>query len=411
MRIGVLDGLVAQDLARGFEVLDDHRVRVEDLQALVGSYQTRESPACLQRLHHLDAVRGRELHVLFTESRCEVDDSGTAVGGDVVTQQNTVRTLMTREKVEWRGVVHVLQFGTQVGPQNLGLRTQLTCVPAEQRGGEQVLLPVLPANVAVFELRIDGDGQVRRQCPWCGRPDQGFHPVERSRTGIAGTQGHSHRDSRILAHLVGVVELALLIRQRSLLVPGVRQHAVALVDQALVMERLERPHHRLHEVDVEGLVIVVEVDPSSLARHVLSPLVGVAQHRCAAVVVELCDAHGLDLGLVGDPELAFGLQFRRQAVGVPAEAAIDLLASHRLETRNEVFHVPGEEVAVVRQPVGKGGPVVEDELRRVGPVVDRRPERVVGLPVVEYSLLDLGKRRRSGLGSPGEIDQRVHASC
>ena len=31
MRIGVLDGLVAQDLARGFEVLDDHRVRVEDL--------------------------------------------------------------------------------------------------------------------------------------------------------------------------------------------------------------------------------------------------------------------------------------------------------------------------------------------------------------------------------------------
>jgi hypothetical protein len=58
------------------------------------------------------------------------------------------------------------------------------------------------------------------------------------------------------------------------------------------------------KVGIERLVVVVEVDPAGLAGDVRAPLVGVLEHRGAAGVVELPDAHLFDLGLVGDAELA-----------------------------------------------------------------------------------------------------------
>ena len=61
-----------------------------------------------------------------------------------------------------------------------------------------------------------------------------------------------------------------------------------------------------------------------------------------------CQAHRLELG--------------GQAVGVPAEAALDLAPAHRLVARDEVLDVAGQQVAVVRQPVGERRAVVEDEL-------------------------------------------------
>ena len=59
-----------------------------------------------------------------------------------------------------------------------------------------------------------------------------------------------------------------------------------------------------------------------------------------------------------------GMQLGRQAVAIPAEAALDHLAAHGLVARHEVLHEAGDDVPVVRQAVGERRPVVEDELRR-----------------------------------------------
>lgn len=58
---------------------------------------------------------------------------------------------------------------------------------------------------------------------------------------------------------------------------------------------------------------------------------------------------------------AHGFEFCGEAVGVPAEAAFDAAAAHGVVARDDVFGVPGEEVAVVREAVGEGWAVVEHE--------------------------------------------------
>ena len=110
-----------------------------------------------------------------------------------------------------------------------------------------------------------------------------------------------------------------------------------------------RAHHdRLHVVGVEGLVVVVEVDPASLTGHVIAPLVGELEHRGTTGVVEGTHAVLQDLRVAGDAEFFLDLDLGRQAVAVPAEATLDLAAAHRLVARNGVFDVTGQQVAVVR---------------------------------------------------------------
>ena len=172
------------------------------------------------------------------------------------------------------------------------------------------------------------------------------------------------RERRVLAVEVHVVHPRLGVAQRRLAPPAVGQHLESLVHEALVPERLERPHDALHVVEVERLVVVLEVDPAGLAGDVALPLRGVAQHAGAAGVVEVGDAECGDLRVPGDAQLAFGLDLGRQTVTVPAEAAVDELAAHRLVARHGVLDESGEQVAVVRQAVGERRTVVEHELVR-----------------------------------------------
>ena len=83
-------------------------------------------------------------------------------------------------------------------------------------------------------------------------------------------------------------------------------------------------------------------------------------------------------GWPGDAELLLGLDLGGQAVAVPAEAALDPLAAHRLVAGHGVLDEAGEQVAVVRQAVGERRAVVEHVLVGVGAPVDRRLERAVG---------------------------------
>ncbi|SKY35765.1 Uncharacterised protein [Mycobacteroides abscessus subsp. abscessus] len=320
-----------------------------------------------------------------------MDDSGAAVGGDVITEQDAVRVGMPDEEVERRCVGQTLQVAALIRAQHLRV-DDLLGVAAEQRLGKQILTTVRRAHMHVGDIGVDGDREVRRQCPGCRRPDQRVDPVQRRQWTVGvDDKRHADRESGVLAHAVGVVELGFLVAQRCLLVPGVRQHTVSLIDESLVPEPPECPHHRLHEVDVEGLVVVVEVDPASLAGDVVTPLSGVTKHRVAAEVVELLDAHLLDLRLVGDSELTFGFELCGQTMCVPAESTLDLLAAHRLVPRYQILHVTGQQVTVVGQAVGERRPVVEDELGGVGSVGDGCGERVVVLPVVEHVELDVGE--------------------
>ena len=154
---------------------------------------------------------------------------------------------------------------------------------------------------------------------------------------------------------------------------------------------------------------MVEVDPAGLAGHIGLPFVGVAQHGRPAGVVERGDPHGVDLGFVGDAQLALYLKFGGQPVGVPAEAALHLEAPHRAVPRDDVLDIAGEQVPVVRQAVGERRPVVKHVFR--GPVTagDGGAEGVVMEPVLEDLGFQGGEIRRAAAWVGAEVGARVGA--
>ena len=119
-------------------------------------------------------------------------------------------------------------------------------------------------------------------------------------------------------------------------------------------------------------------------------------HDLAAVGVELVEAVADDGLATGEPELLFSGHLGRETVAVPAEAALDAVAAHRLVAGDGVLHEAGEEVAVVGEPVRERRPVVEDVLGLGSVLGDRGLEGAVLLPEREDLLLEGGVARLRG---------------
>ena len=392
----------------GLQVVDDDAVGVEDLHpGVVGD--GLDEAAVLRHGHDgLDALAVGDLLVDLAEGAGAVDQPGAVRGGDrVVGGHDAEGVLVAREVGErWR-VRQAHEVGTRPAPHDGWLLAQLAGIGSEaglgqdHAGGCLVCRP-RPGTPAVLDgdvvdLRAHHHREVARQGPRRRGPDQQLRALQ----GAVGGDVEADGDGRVLAILVDVVVHAqLVVRQRRLVVPAVREHPEVLVDQALVPQALERPDDRLHVVGVERAVVVLEVHPSGLAGDVGLPLAGVLQHRRAARLVEGVDAHLGDLVGGLDAVQAHRLELGGQAVRVPAEASLDAASTHRLVARDDVLDVAGQQVAVVRQTVGERGTVVEDELVGSGvtgrPGLDAGAEGVVLGPEVEDALLDRREARARG---------------
>ena len=101
--------------------------------------------------------------------------------------------------------------------------------------------------------------------------------------------------------------------------------------------------------------------------------------------------------MAGDAEFLLGLDLGGQAVAVPAEAPLDPSAAHRLVARDGVLDEAGQQVAVVREPVGERRAVVEDEFVVAGharvALFDRALERRRLLPNGQHVLFECRKVR------------------
>ena len=132
---------------------------------------------------------------------------------------------------------------------------------------------------------------------------------------------------------------------------AVRHDLVPLVQEPLLPHLLQRPPDGLDVVVVEREVRLVRVDPEGDPLGQPLPLVDVLEHRLAALLVELGDAVALDVVLVVEAELPLDLELDRQAMAVPAALAVDLMAAHRLEAREDVLEHAAQDV--VRDRAGR----------------------------------------------------------
>ena len=166
-----------------------------------------------------------------------------------------------------------------------------------------------------------------------------------------------------------------------------RSDLEALVDVFLLPELRKDPPHALHEVDVHGLVVILEVNPPPRARDDGLPLGDVLGDDAAARLVVLGDADVEHLLPVGDAERLVDLELDGEAVAVPPEPARDVPPPHRLVAGDHVLDGAGEYVAVVGQARGEGGPVVEYELLAALRAAELLMEGVDLLPQLEHPQL------------------------
>ena len=239
------------------------------------------------------------------------------------------------------------------------------------------------------------------QCSVGGKSPRGSGPcqsadtINTQRRSFLTCQGEGDCNRLILTHLVDVViHTQFVIRQWSLVIPAIGQNTETFIGKTLVIKTFESPNDRLHEGDVESLVIVFKIDPASLTGDVLFPFTGVTKDGRASFCVERSDTHLFNFFLFGDSQLAHSLELCRETVSVPSKATVHFLSSHGLVAREEVLCISGEQVSVVGKTIGKGWTVVEDPLVTISALFNGGFERVVFLPEGKNLLFYRGERRR-----------------
>ena len=399
-----------QRAVTGTQVTQNRLVRIEHVHALVVRAQRGELAARVEHVNALDALGVKRVHIVLAV-RSLMHEAGTFNGIDIVGGEDLVafRTwnlafdgvLVACEVREHRVVAPAFHFGTLEFAHDLIVLAEFLGVGAEQRLAQIELLASELAfsrtHFHIVDVCADHNGEVGRNGPRRSGPEH--------RVGvflIAQLHGHGH--GGVLTILIHVGIHAQLMRgKRRLILRAVRQHAVALICEALVVQLLERPHHGFHVWNVQRLVAMLEIDPTCLTVHVVLPLVGVLEHGGTAGIIELVDAHFLDLVDGVDAEFLLGFQLSRQTVRIPTEHTIDPVALHGLVTRNHILGVTGQQVAVMRQTVGERRAVEEHEF--VLAVIAGRTafngllESVVLLPIIKdgfFQLRETGVRRYIG---------------
>ena len=388
----------------GAQVAQNRQVRVEHVHALIVGSERVEHAGFVEHIHRLDALGVERVHIVFAVWRL-VHEAGTFDRVDVVGSEDLEgvraggtalgKRLVISEIREDRPVAPPFHLGALELAHNLvvvaeflGVRVETRLADIEFLAGE---LALRRAHLDIVDVSADDDGEVGGHGPRGGGPEHGVGVVFVTQFDGDGYGG-------VLTILVDVgIHAQLVVAQRGAVLRAVRQHAVALVGQALFVQLLERPHDGFHVRDVKRLVAVVEVHPAALTVHVFTPFVGVLEHGGAAGVVELGDAHLVDVVDRVDAEFLLRFELGRQAVRIPPEDAVDLVALHGLVARDDILRVAGQQVAVVRQAVGERRAVEEHEL--VLAVIAGRAafygfvEGVVGVPIIQHRFLELGEIR------------------
>ncbi len=336
-----------------------------------------EVPVGTDRVDELDAMALGGAVVVLAERHRLVDQTGALAGRHVVLQHHEERRAGLLDHLERAPVgpaLHVLA-GEPVldGP-------ALT-----ERGADVVLgdddgaVPVGRGHVR--DVGADGDGGVGEQRPRRGGPD---HQV-----GAAGVRsgGQREADERGGVDDVLVALGQLVVRQRGPAAGAVRRDALVLGEHALVEQLLQRPPDRLDVRGVHRPVGVVQVHPVAHPVGELAEGADVAGDGLAALGVERLDAVLLDLRLAVDAELLLHGQLDRQAVAVPAGLALDVVALHRTEPREDVLEHPGLDVVGAGHPVGGRRALVEGPPRPPGGALLGPGEDVVGGPEVQDPVL------------------------
>ena len=311
---------------------------------------------------------------------------------------NLVTVWPGRARIE-RLVLLTHQFATREDAQHVVIKWLVLVVlqsALEGFFGDDELFAI-HQHFAVRHIWVDGQHQVGWQCPWRGGPS------EDSRIFVHQIKLHIH--TRVGHCLVGVVvhgHFGLADRSSKLRI--VHQHLFAFVDFARLVQLLKGPPHALHEVLVHGAVGVRKVHPAADAIDHALPRLAICHHAFArlgdvffqtdsrqriTILIQRCwlVATRHNLPPIHNIHLLFDEILCRQAMTVPAPAALHTLALHRPVARHCILDDATEQCPVVRHTGDERRPIIKDIGVICRSLRHRLLERLVVLPALHPVLL------------------------
>ena len=338
-------------------------------------------------MHHRQALRPAQPDVVLSVGGCAVHDAGAVLDGHEVGRPHPADWSVGGEVVEQARVAHSFEVGA-LHPLLDGVfgvaQHRLDQGLGEDQGLAVMRLRIASgtgANEGVVDLGMHREGEVRRQCPGGGGPDQ-------ERRLLLALDRETDVDGRVLDLLVPERDLVRGKRGTDARIVG--HDLVTLVDEALVPDLTQEPPHRLDVRVVEGVVGVAHVHPEAHALGHPLPVADVAHHRLPASPGEFRHPDlTLDLGLVEDPQLLLDLVLDRQAVGVPSGLAGAVVALHVLEAGEDVLEGAGKDVMDPGPSVRGRRPLVPAVQGPALAAALRLVEHVVLAPQGEHLLLEL----------------------
>ena len=314
--------------------------------------------------------------VILTERGRDVDDARTVGQGDIIVGDDAVALPAAEadRQVEQRLIFRADERAAVKPAEDLRILAQHG---GDQRFRHDVDAVVRGAHAHIRFVGVHAQRNVRGQRPRRGRP--------REDSDVRLVLQEEARDGGRLLHVL-IALRDLMARERGAAARAVRDDLIALVEQALLVDGLERPPLGLDIVVVVGDVRVLHIRPVAHAVGHVLPLALVFPDGFFALLDERLDAVFLDLLLAVEPQQLFHLQLDRQAMRVPARLAQHIVALHRAVARDDVLDAAGEDMADMRLAVRRRRAVVERIGGRALAQLDALFKHPVFLPECQHFL-------------------------
>src|SRR6266498_5016310 len=314
----------------------------------------------------------RELEVLGTRTRRNVDDPRALVECDLVPRDHAVSNLLLcRELVEWTLVLEPDELLAPHGPYGLDVPGKLTRAP-RSLGVEHVL-----------GIRLHRRRDVGRQRPRRRRPDH-------QRLALAPLEREANEERGVLHLPVVLLARLLVLGERGAAARAPLGRAVAHVEPAPLVALLEEAPDVLDVRVREGEVVVAPVHPLAEPLGLLGHDADVLGDALLAAFGELGDAVLLDLPLRVEAELRLHPDLDPEPLAVEPVLIALVATAQRSVALEDVLQRAAPGVMHAHRVVRGDRPVDEAETRAAGVLLAKTVERPLALPALEHLAFEGG---------------------
>ena len=385
VRIFVLKLRRVEEFSFLFQILQDHRIRLLDKYSFVGRIRGHIARA----VHELDerqVIGTSDPSVILTESRGDMDDTGTVCHGDVIVTGHKMRLfalLLSRfaRSLEERLIGPVLEIGSDAAFKNFIF----------PEGTEHLFRQCLSHDISVtvsslyFDIglvRVDAERGIAGQCPGRGRPRQIIE--------VFLIQGFETDDRGAFLHKA--VALGDFLRaERSPAAGAVRNDLEALIEKLSVPDLFQRPPFRLDIVVIVGDIGVLHIGPETDRVGEILPHAFILPDALLALLDERLHPVSFDLLFAVQAQFLLDLQLNRQTVRIPSGFPGHILSLHGMIARDHILDDARQHMSDMRLAVGCRRAVIKGIIGRAFPLLHTLLENVFLLPEVIYLFLPVHK--------------------